>query len=207
MSLEQSILEHAAALKDLAAAIREAAGGVVNNTAPVNTKPAATVKDKPTPETEEEEEEVEPVYWLNSKKGTFGVCESEAAYTKLKKTDKDAVKTTKAKYDAKVKAAAEAEAASGGDDDVPEPTLKDLASAAQKYLDKEAHPEKELAKRRLAVKEILARFDNPEKVTAIPKEHWALTINILQRLDAGQKFDIEDAEFEAIEAGSDEVEI
>lgn len=205
MSLEQSILEHAAALKDLAAAIREAGGGT-SAVAPVVVKSDAAKTDKDTPKDNGEEEASDPIYWVNNKAGTFGIVDSEAAYTALKKKDKDLTKTTKTVYDKKVaaKAAADAEAAKGGDDDPDAPTKQDLAKAFQAYLPGDL-ADKEKAKRRAFVKEIIDRFGGTGKVTELDEEHWALAINLVQRKLAGQDVDAAEDEFQALEAEDDMV--
>lgn len=204
MSLEQSILEHAAALKDLAAAIREAAGGKVT-TSTVVVKDSAGKTDKAPPK-EEDEDKADPIYWVNNKAGSFGIADSEAAYTALKKKDKDIVKTTKTVYDKKVaaKAAADADDAKGGGDDEDGPTKQDLAKAFQAYLPGDL-ADKEKAKRRAFVKEIIDRFGGTGKVTELDEEHWKLAINLVQRKLAGQDVDAAEDDFQAIEADDDMV--
>lgn len=202
MSLEQSILEHAAALKDLAAAIREAAGGAA--AAPVKSAPAAKPDAKAKEKDDDNDAAEDPIYWVNNKVGTFGVVDSEAAYTALKKKDKDLTKTTKTVYDKKVaaKAEADAEAAKGGGDggdDIPTISKQDLAKAFQAFLPADL-ADKEKAKRRAFVKEIIDRFGGTGKVTELDEEHWALAANLVQRKMAGQDVDVESDEYQAVEA-------
>lgn len=207
MSLENAILEHAAALKELAAAIRDNAGGVAAPAASTGKttaeKPAASTKTTTTTtNTSDDAGETGPIYWANNKKGTFGEVADQAAYDALKKKDKDIVKITATKHAEKVKAVEEAEAAknSGGGDDAPAASKEDLVKTAQAFLPKDlAGDEKE--ERKAFVKAMLDRFGG-SKITEIPEENWGLVVNFIQRKLAGQDIDPADAEYEAVEEES-----
>jgi hypothetical protein len=212
MSLELAIKDHAAALLELAAAIRAAgsvssaaltaAGAAVNKT---ETKADPKPVDKKEEDSREEEQAAVKVYWAQNIKGTFGVVDSEAEYLALKKKDAKVVKLTEAGYEKKVKAAAEAEAAAaeekkGSSSKAAKLTKKDVADAFGAFLPKDLD-EAERDERRAFAKEILDRFGG-EKLTEMPEEHFALAINMVQRKMAGQDFDVADAEFEEIDEDS-----
>lgn len=182
--------ETLSAIGDLAAAIRGAIGGA----APVSA-PAAAVVDK----SNDKGGDAVTIYWGNHAKATYGVVESQEAYDALKKKDSKLVKLTKAQYDKKL---AEIEAAkkpaAGGD----APSEEDLIEAFSTYLPAEGLEEADKKARRLIVKAIAKRFD-AVKASEIPEEHRALAINLVQRVNAGQDIDVEDAEFEEFEADED----
>lgn len=187
--------ETLSAIADLSAAIRSAIGGA----APVATpKPSASS----TKTDEDKGGEAVTIYWGNHAKAAYGIVDSEEAYAALKKKDSKLVKLTKAQYDkklAEIEAANKKPAAEEGDI----PSEGDLIEAFSTYLPAEGLEEAEKKARRLIVKAIAKRFD-AAKASEIPEKHRALAINLVQRVNAGQDIDVEDAEFEEFEAEEDD---
>ncbi|MBO6279746.1 MAG: hypothetical protein J6N20_20350 [Pseudomonas sp.] len=191
--------ETLSAIADLAASIRGAIGGA----APA-AKPAGAATTTSTTSTEDKGGEAVTIYWGNHAKATYGIVESDEAYNALRKKDAKLVKLTKAQYDKKLaeiaKAAEEAKKPAAGG---YIPSEEDLIEAFSTYLPAEGLEEAEKKARRLIVKAIAKRFE-AAKASEIPEEHRALAINLVQRVNAGQDIDVEDAEFEEFEADEDD---
>lgn len=188
--------ETLSAIGDLAAAIRSAIGGA----APTSPKTSTAVVDKGG---EDKGGDAVTIYWGNHTKATYGVVESEEAYAALKKKDAKLVKLTKAQYDkklAEIKKAADEAAATGGGD---LPSEDDLIEAFSTYLPAEGLDEATKKERRAIVKAIATRF-GATKASAIGEKDRALAINLVQRVNAGQDIDVDDAEFEEFEAEEDD---
>lgn len=187
--------ETLSAIADLSAAIRGAIGGAAPVTHVTSTTAPAGKTD------DDKGGEAVTIYWGNHAKAAYGVVDSQEAYDALKKKDSKLVKLTKAQYDkklAEIAAAKKAEEA-GGD----APSEEDLIEAFSTYLPAEGLEEAEKKARRLIVKAIAKRFD-AAKASEIPEKHRALAINLVQRVNAGQDIDVEDAEFEEFEADEDD---
>lgn len=193
--------ETLSALADLSAAIRGAIGG-----AAPTAKPASTAKQTAAADTgsdDDKGDDAVTIYWGNHTKGVYGIVESEAEFTALKKKDSKLVKLTKTQYDKKLaeqKAAAE-EAKKPAAGKVP--SEDDLIVAFSTYLPAEGLDEEEKKARRLVVKAIATRF-GAKKASEIPAEHRALAINLVQRVNAGKDIDVDDAEFEDFDAEEDD---
>lgn len=189
--------ETLSAIGDLAAAIRGAIGGAAPAaTGEVKTAGAGKVVSKQT----DAGDEVVTIYWGNHAKATYGIVDSEEAYAALKKKDAKLVKLTKAQYDKKLAEIEAAKKLAAGGDDIP--SEEDLIEAFSTYLPAEGLDEDDKKARRLIVKAIAKRF-GAAKASEIPEEHRALAINLVQRVNAGQDVDVEDAEFEEFDADED----
>lgn len=197
MSIEAALLEHTAALNNLAEAIR-ANGGIVNS-APAASGATSTKSgdDKPNAGADEG-----AAFWHNPKKGTFGEVANKGEIAKLKKGDKDLIAITETKYKALVKAAEEAKNAKS-DDDAPVLTKAEITKIAQSFLPRDLSDD-DKAERLSFVKALLARFGGA-KITEMPEEHFGLAGNLLQRKLAGQEVDPETDGYEEIEEGEDDL--
>lgn len=196
--LEQAILEHAAALNNLADAIR-GIGQLPLNIAPsieqkVEVKPAA---DKPKKETAKpaEAEAVGPFYWEDTETEYFGKEESIKALNKQLAT-KDSIKQIgEARFNelvtalrernekAQEKMKAEKEVSvekvstpSSNEADVP--SVEDVIAVFTKYLPKDLDAEERKA-RHAVVKPLLAKF-GADKATNLKPEHRAEAIAFIE---------------------------
>lgn len=193
--------ETLSAIADLSAAIRGAIGGAAPAAKPAST---ATPTTTDTGSDDDKGNDAVTIYWGNHTKGVYGIVESEAEFTALKKKDSKLVKLTKTQYDKKLaeqEAAAEAAKKPAATGKVP--SEDDLIEAFSTYLPAEGLDEEEKKARRLVVKAIAARF-SAKKASEIPAEHRALAINLVQRVNAGQDIDVDDAEFEEFDAEAED---
>lgn len=191
--LEQAILEHAAALNNLADAIR-GIGQLPLNIAPsieqkVEVKPAV---DKPKKETAKpaEAEAVGPFYWEDTETEYFGKEESIKALNKQLAT-KDSIKQIgevrfnelvtalrerNEKAQEKMKAEKEGPVEKANEADVP--SVEDVIAVFTKYLPKDLDAEERKA-RHAVVKPLLAKF-GADKATNLKPEHRAEAIAFIE---------------------------
>lgn len=212
MSLEQAILEHASALRELAAALKAGFPSVAS--APTI---ATVVSEQPKEEKKEERDPKSgPVFWKDSKTGHFGKVDTFADFKKLKRDIKTIVEIDEAEYaehlvelreknnvgksepadthvaEKKASPAKSEPAPESRSDDEP-PSQEDLIAVFTKYLPKDLDAE-ERKKRHAFVKPLLQRF-GADKVSNLLPEHRALAIKLVEAKMAGKDVDPERANF------------
>lgn len=218
MSLEQAINEHADALRDLASAIRFAAGSNVADA------PATAVTEKTTKQVKEEA--TGPIYWASSESDEYGKVETEAEFKKLKKNDESVYKIPESMFEERVAAAKKKEADNKAaaaakaekskvekaekpaakakakvveeskDDDEVVVTKEDLIATFQKFLSKDLDAETR-DERAAFVKPILKHF-GAAKVSELDAQHYASAVKLVELKLAGHDIDPSDDDFDPV---------
>jgi hypothetical protein len=204
MGIENALLEHAAALNNLADAIRSTAGTPAESTVKEEVKAEPKTKSKATTT-----ESKDPIWWADSETGHYGICATEAEFKKDKKSAPGMYKIPESMYDDRVKAAkakqeeiaakakadkaeqAEQAEEAGASSDDSAPTMEDLIDSFRKYLPGDLDAAERKA-RHAWVKPLLARF-GAAKATDMDEQHWALAIHLVERKITGEEVDPETA--------------